>query len=329
MKPRVYLTRRVPDAVMDRLAAETEFSFNSRNQNLSRDEFIAAVRDCDAVLPTVTDRIDAAVFVACPKLKVVANFGVGINHIDVATTTSRGVIVTNTPDVLTAATADIALGLILAATRRFSEGERLVRERKWTGWEPQQLLGQDVSGATLGVLGFGRIGQAVAHRARAFDMRILYWNRTRLEPGIELELGVDYRERDDLLAEADIISLNIAYSPATHHLIDGRALARMKPSAVLVNTARGPIVDEKALVVALKERRIAGAGLDVYENEPSLEPDLYDLPNCVLLPHLGSATIGTRTRMGLLALDNLLEACAGRQPPNCVNPEVFKEPPSC
>ncbi len=325
MKPRVFLTRRLPDAVMDRLAGETDLSFHDEGRELSSEELVAAMRECVGVIPTVTNRIDAAVLNACPKLKVVANFGVGYNHIDVAAATARGILVTNTPDVLTAATADVALGLILATARRFSEGERIVREGRWTGWEPLQLLGSDVSGATLGLVGFGRIGQAVAHRARAFDMRILYWNRTRLEPGIELELGVDYRERDELLAEADIVSIHTAYTPETHHLIDAAALARMKPDAILVNTARGSIVDEKALVEALKKKQIAAAGLDVFEREPHVEAELLTLPNCVLLPHLGSATVGTRARMGLLALDNLLAALAGERPPNCVNPEVFKK----
>ncbi|MGH8020817.1 MAG: 2-hydroxyacid dehydrogenase [Opitutaceae bacterium] len=323
MKPRVHLTSRLPDAVMERLAAETDLSFNDGCGDLSGEELAAAMCECEGVIPTVTSRIDAALLNACPKLKVVANFGVGYNHIDVAAATARGIIVTNTPDVLTAATADVAFGLILAAARRFSEGERIVREGRWAGWDPLQLLGSDVSGAMLGIIGFGRIGQAVAHRARAFDMRILYWNRTRLEPGIELELGVDYRERDELLAEADIVSVHTAYTPETHHLIDAAALARMKPTAVLVNTARGSIVDEKALVAALKGKRIAAAGLDVFEREPHVEAGLLALSNCVLLPHLGSATVGTRTRMGMLALDNLLAAVAGEQPPNCVNPEVF------
>lgn len=325
MKPSVYLTRRIQEAVMQRLAAETDFAFNEQNRIATKAELIAGLQGRDALLSTVPDKIDAEVLAASPGLKVVANYGVGFNNIDVAEATERGIIVTNTPDVLTAATADTALGLILAAARRFSEGERMVRAREWKGWEPLQLLGHDVSGATLGVLGFGRIGQAVAHRARAFDMRILYWNRTRLEPGIELELGVEFRERDELFSESDILSVNVAYSPDTHHLVNDDAFARMKPTAVFVNTARGSIVDEKALVRALKSGRIAAAGLDVFENEPQLEPELYDLPNCVLLPHLGSSTIGTRTKMGMLALDNLLAACAGRHPPNCVNPEVLEK----
>jgi glyoxylate reductase len=322
-KPRIFLTRRLPEAVMQRLAAETDFSFNAENRVLAKAELIAGARECVGIIPTVSDRIDAEFLDACPQLKVVANFGVGTNNIDIAAATARGIVVTNTPGVLTAASADVAFGLILAAARRFGEGERLIRERAWTGWEPLQLLGQDVSGATLGVVGFGRIGQAVARRAQAFDMRVLYWNRTRLEPGEELSLNVEFRERDALLAEADIVSLHVAYAPETHHLIDDAALARMKPTAVLVNTARGPVIDEKALVRALVAQRIAAAGLDVFEREPQLEPELYALPNCVLLPHLGSATIGTRTKMGMMSVDNLLAVCSGEKPPNGVNLEAL------
>ncbi|BET66179.1 glyoxylate reductase [Opitutales bacterium ASA1] len=327
MKPRVYLTRRLPDAVMERLAAQTDLAFHDGAAPVAPEELHAALKDREALIPTVSDRIDAAVLAHAPVLRVIANFGVGYNNIDVAAATKRGIQVTNTPDVLTAATADVAFGLLLATARRFGEGERMVREGRWHGWDPLQLLGADIAGATLGLIGFGRIGQAVAHRARAFDMRVLYWNRTRLEPGIELELGVDYRERDELLAESDFVSLHVAYTPETHHLIDASALARMKPSAILVNTARGSIVDEAALVEALKSGRISAAGLDVFEREPHIHAGLYPLSNCVLLPHLGSATIGTRTRMGMLALDNLLAACAGKRPPNLVNPDALAAAP--
>lgn len=323
MKPKVFLTRRLPQAVMERLAAETDLAANLENRPLAKAGIIAGARGRDALLPNVADAIDDAVLGGCPGLKVVANFGVGFNNVDVAAATARRIAVTNTPGVLTHATADTAFGLILAAARRFSEGERLVRTRGWTGWEPLQLLGHDVSGATLGLIGFGRIGQAVARRAHAFDMRVIYHDLRRLDPADEAKYGVEFRERDALLAGADIISLHVAYTPATHHLIDDAAFARMKPTAVLVNTARGSVIDEQALVRALQQGRIAAAGLDVYEAEPRLDPALYDLPNCVLLPHLGSATIGTRTAMGMLAVDNLLAACAGRRPPNCVNPEIY------
>lgn len=308
---------------MDRLTKETEFSFNREERPLSPAETAAGAGDCDALIPNVTDRVDAELLDTCPKLKVVANFGVGYNNIDVAAATARKIVVTNTPGVLTDATADIAFGLLIAAARRFSESDRMVRARAWTGWEPMQMLGQDIAGATLGLLGFGRIAQAVAKRAHGFGMRVCYWSRTRRSPEDETALGVTFMERDALLREADFISLHVAYTPETHHLIDTAALARMKPTAVLINTARGPVVDESALVATLQEKRIAAAGLDVFENEPQLDPGLYDLPNCVLLPHLGSGTIGTRTKMGMLCVDNLMAVCAGKHPPHCVNPSAL------
>jgi glyoxylate reductase len=323
-QPRVFLTRVLPPAVMDRLAATTELAFNPENRGLTPAELIAGTRGRDAVLTTLLDRVDGAFLDACPGLKVVANFGVGYNHIDVAAATARRIPVTNTPGVLTEATADIAFGLLLATARRFTEGERLVRDRKWASWEPMQLLGQDLAGATLGLVGFGRIAQAVARRARGFDMKVVYWNRTRLAAVEEEKLGVEYRERDVLYAASDFVSVHVAYTPETHHLINAAALARMKPSAIFVNTARGSVVDEAALVHALKNHTIAAAGLDVYEDEPALHPGLYEMPHCTLLPHLGSATTGTRTKMGMLAVDNLLAVCAGQRPPNCVNPEILR-----
>jgi len=322
-KPRVFLTRNLPPAVMDRLAHETELTVHTAAQSPTHAELIAGAQGCDTLLSTILDRVDAAFFAACPRLKVVANFGVGYNHVDVAAATARRIPVTNTPGVLTDSTADLAFGLILATARRFSEGDTMVRSGAWTGWEPLQLLGTDVTGATLGLIGLGRIGQAVARRARGFALRVRYWNRTRLTPAAERDLGVEYGERDAVLAEADIVSLHVAYAPETHHLINAAALARMKPTAILVNTTRGLVVDEAALVAALRDRRIAAAGLDVFEREPQLAPGLAALPNCVLLPHLGSSTIGTRTKMGMLAVDNLLAVCRGERPRDCVNPAVL------
>jgi len=308
---------------MNRLASETDLVWNSEDRAATKAELVAGLREREALLCIIADNIDAEILNSAPNLKVVANFGVGFNNIDVATATTRKIPVTNTPGVLTDATADLAFTLLLAAARRLGEGERLVRARHWNGWEPMQLLGADLVGASLGIVGFGRIGRAVARRARAFDLRVVYWNRTRLPATEEAALGVTYAALEQLLRQADFISLHVAYGPQTHHLLGEEQFALLKSTAYVINTSRGAVVDEKALVRALQSRRIAGAGLDVYENEPRLESGLYGLENVVLAPHLGSATIGTRTRMGMMAVDNLLAACAGKCPPNCVNPEVF------
>jgi glyoxylate reductase len=321
MKPKVYLTRRMPPAVMERLEHETDLAWHSEDRAATKAEIIAGMKGREALLCNILDRVDAELLDACPGLKAVVNFGVGFNNIDIAAATARKIPVTNTPGVLTAATADIAFALLLAVARRLGEGERLVRAQKWTGWQPLQLLGADLAGATLGILGFGRIGRAVARRAQAFDMRVIYWNRTRL-PASE-EADATYANFDDVLRESDFVSLHVAYNSATHHLLGEKQFALMKPTAFVINTARGAVMDEAALVRALQTKCIAGAGLDVFEREPQLEPGLYEQENVVLAPHLGSATVGTRTKMGMIAVDNLLAVCAGRRPPNCVNPQVF------
>ena len=324
MKPKVYLTRLLPPAVMERLERETQLTWHREDHVATKAEIIAGAKSCDALLCNITDRVDAEVLDACPGLKVVANFGVGFNNIDVAAATTRKIPVTNTPGVLTDATADIAFALLMAAARRVGEGERLVRSRQWTGWNPIQLLGADIAGATLGLIGFGRIGKAMAKRARAFDMRLIYWNRTRLSASEEAGTGATYAPMDEVLRQSDFVSLHVAYNPETHHLLGEKQFALMKPTALVINTARGAVIDEAALVRALQAKRIAGAGLDVFEREPLLEAGLYECENAVLAPHLGSATIGTRTKMGMIALENLLAVCAGQRPPNCVNAEVLK-----
>lgn len=321
MKPKVFLTRRLPVAVMERLERKTDLAWHTEDRGAAKAEIIAGLKGRNALLCNILDRIDADLLDACPGLKVVTNFGVGFNNIDVAAATARNIPVTNTPGVLTDATADIAFGLLLAAARRLGEGERLVRARRWTGWAPLQLLGADLAGATLGVIGYGRIGRAMARRARGFDMRVIYWNRTRL--AASEEAGAGFMSLDDLLRQSDFISLHVAYNSETHHLLGERQFALMKPTAYVINTSRGAVMDEAALVRALQTGRIAGAGLDVFENEPRLEPGLAELENVVLTPHLGSATVGTRTRMGMIAVDNLLAVCAGRRPANCVNPQVL------
>jgi glyoxylate reductase len=323
MKPTAYLTRRIPPAVIERLQRETDLLVNTLERAPTKAEIIAGLRGRDALLCNITDRIDAEILDACPRLKVVANFGVGFNNIDVAAATARKIPVTNTPGVLTDATADLSFGLLLASARRLGEGERLVRARQWTGWEPMQMLGADVTGTTLGLLGYGRIGQAMARRAQAFGMRVIYWNRTPLSSADEAKYGVLYHSKEDVLRQSDFLSLHVAYNSETHHLLGEAQLALMKRTAHVINTARGAVIDEKALVRALQSGAIAGAGLDVFEREPQLEPELYALENVVLAPHLGSATIGVRTKMGMIATDNLLAVCNGQRPPNCVNPEVL------
>lgn len=294
-------------------------SHGDLDRPLSRTELIDGVSDADALICLLTDRIDGEVMDANKNLSVVANYAVGYNNIDIEAATKRKIAVTNTPDVLTDATADMALALLLAAARRVVEGDELVRSKQWGGWEPLQLLGVHVSGATIGFVGFGRIGQATAKRARAFNMRLLYWNRTRLSKERELELGVEYRELDQLWPECDFISIHVAYNDQTHHLVSTSQFEKMKSTATLVNTARGAIIDEKAMVKALQTGQLGRAGLDVYEDEPRLEAELCGMPNVVLAPHLGSACIETRTQMGDMVIDNVLAAFRGDRPPNQVN----------
>lgn len=316
---KVLVTARMPVEVISLIEREHQVESYQEDPPLDRQSLLRRVADKEGLLCTITDRIDAELLDGAPALKVIANYGVGFEHIDLAGATRRGIPVTNTPGVLTDATADLAFALILATARRIAAGDRRVREGKFTYWAPLLFLGQEVSGKTLGLIGLGRIGQAVAQRARGFGMRVLYHSRTRLAPAAEQELQVAYAPRETLLREADFVSLHVPLTPETRHLIGRRELELMKPTAFLINTARGPVVDEAALVEALRRGQIGGAGLDVYEREPELSPGLTDLDNVVLLPHLGSATIETRTRMGLMAAENLLAGLRGERPPNCLN----------
>ena len=263
-----------------------------------------------------------------PALKVIANYGVGFEHIDLDAATRRGIPVTNTPGVLTETTADLAFALILATARRVVAGDQRVRQGKFQYWAPLLFLGQEVNGKTLGIIGMGRIGKAVARRAAGFGMKLLYHSRTRLSPLEEQELGASLQPLETLLREADFVTLHVPLTPHTRHLIGSRELELMKDSAFLINTARGPVVDEAALVAALRQGQIRGAGLDVYEKEPELSPGLADLENVVLLPHLGSATVETRTRMAVMAAENLLAGLRGDPPPNCLNWAELKRNPA-
>lgn len=276
--------------------------------------------DADALLCLLTDRIDAATLEGAPKLRIIANAVVGYEHVDVRAAAARGIIVTNTPDVLTEATADLTWALILATVRQLPQSERSLRAGEFHGWGFWDYLGGDLTGATLGIFGMGRIGRAVARRAGGFGMRVAYHSRTRLPPDEEARLAAEWMPLDALLAASDVLTLHAPLTAETRHAIDREALARMRPGAYLINTARGALVDEAALVDALREGRLAGAGLDVYEREPAITPGLFDLPNVVLLPHIGSATRDTRTRMAMLAARNVHAVLSGRPPLTPVSP---------
>ena len=314
-RPGVLVTRRIPASVAARLEAECDVDIHAGPAAISGDELRLRIGKKRALMCLLTDRVDADLLDAAPDLQIVANIAVGFDNVDLAAARKRGVIVTNTPDVLTEATADLTWGLILAVTRRLAEGERLLRRGQWSGWALDFMLGSDLRGKQLGIVGLGRIGRAVASRARAFGMRVAF---TTLEDGTPgsgasepawTRLGLD-----DLLSSSDVVSLHVPLTPSTRHLIDRRALLRMKRSAYLVNTSRGPVIDEAALAWALGERLIAGAALDVYENEPRVHAGLLGLEHVVLAPHLGSATVETRTAMADLAARNVLAVLSGAPP---------------
>jgi glyoxylate reductase len=293
---------------------------NTADAPLGRDGLIAAMRDADVLVPTVTDRIDGAMLEeAGHRLGLIANFGAGIEHIDLAAARARKIIVTNTPGVFTDDTADLTMMLILSVPRRLGEGSRLVRDGAWSGWAPTQLLGRSIGGKRLAIIGMGRIGQAVAHRARAFGLEVVYHNRRPLPGAIENMLGARYEaDLDQLLVEADIVTLHCPAGAETHHLIDKRRLALLKPEAFLINTARGDLIDEEALIAALQEGQLGGAGLDVYAREPAVDPRLIALPNVITLPHLGSATIEGRAHAGEKVIANIRFWADGHRPPDQV-----------
>lgn len=314
-RPKVFITRRWPEPVERQLAERYDVTLNENDVPLSRKELAATLATQDALCPTVTDLISANLLDGA-RAKIIANYGAGFNHIDIEACKRARIVVTNTPDVLTDATADLAMMLILMAARRAGEGEREIRAGKWTGWRPTHMMGAQVTGKTLGIVGFGRIGRAVAHKAhRGFDMKILYHTKSPEHDRTEAELNAGYcADLRDLLRQSDFVSLHCPGGAANHHLIDQAMLACMKPTAFLINTSRGEVVDEAALIAALDSGTIAGAGLDVYEQEPRISPALAKLENVVLLPHLGSATAETRIAMGMRVADNLDDFFAGRPP---------------
>ncbi len=319
-RPKLLLTRHVPQAAEDRLAATYELTINPQDRPLTAQEWAQAMPLYDAVCPNPTDKVDAAVL-ATPgsKVRILANYGAGYEHIDIEAAKAAGIVVTNTPGAVTEPTADLAMMLMLMASRRASEGERQLRAGQWSGWRPRHLVGQSLSGKLLGLVGFGRIAQATAQRAKAFGMHIGYSTRRRATPEIEAQFGVVYYPTlNALAAEADVLSMHTPGGPETRHLINAERLALMKPTAILINTSRGSVIDEAALAEALAAGRIASAGLDVFEREPVVNPALLALENVVLLPHLGSATIEARTRMGMQAADNLDAFFSGVEPPDRV-----------
>ncbi len=317
---RVLITRAVFPEVVDALSGRFEVVHNAEDRPWPAEELVAGLQGCSGAMATVMDRFDEPVLARCPELKVISNIAVGLNNIDVPECTKRGIRVTNTPGVLDDTTADLTWALLMAAARRISEGDGFVRAGDWKiAFGVQYFLGADIHHATLGIIGMGRIGQAIARRASGFDMRVIYNNRSRLPEADEQRLNATRVERDELLAQSDFVVVMAPYSPATHHLIGAAEIAKMKPTAILVNTARGGIVDDAALVEALKSGRIAGAGLDVFEGEPKLHPGYLDLKNVVMTPHIGSASRATRIVMCNTAAANMTAVLEGREPPNPVN----------
>lgn len=320
-RQRVVLSRRIFPELVDALRADFDVVDNQADAVWTADDLACALREADGALLTAGDRVDDALLAQCARLKVVANIAVGYNNFDLEACTRRGVCATNTPDVLNEATADHAWALLLAAARRVAESERWLRAGLWKRWTFEMFLGVEISGTTLGIVGMGRIGRAIARRATGFRMPVIYHNRTRLSS--DAEDGATYVDFGELLREADHVILVVPYSPAVYHMIDAAALAQMKPGAVLVNIARGGVVDDAALVAALRAGRIGAAGLDVFENEPALHPGLLELENVVMTPHIASSTRATRAAMAALAIDNLRAALRGEMPPSLLNRDVL------
>jgi glyoxylate reductase len=318
-KPIVVVTRTLPESIESRLKALCEVTLNTDNHAFTRVELEQAVARAEVLVPTVTDTIDANLIAkAGEQLKLIANFGAGIDHIDLVAAKAKGITVTNTPSVLTEDTADVAMALILATPRRLSEGAQLVRAGGWKGWSPTFMLGYRLGGKTLGIIGLGRIGQAVARRAKAFGLSVIYHNRKPLHPSVEQELSATYVSLDELLTRSDIVSLHCPHTKDTHHMISSARLRQMKPASYIVNVSRGALIDEPALIAALKQGAIAGAGLDVFEHEPQISPELTTLSNVVLTPHLSSATVEARIEMGEKVLINIRSFVDGHRPPDRV-----------
>jgi glyoxylate reductase len=325
LKPIVVVTRKLPDPIETRMMELFDVRLNVDDRPLSQADLVEAVKTADVLVPTVTDRIDSAVLSqASPKLRLIASFGTGVDHIDLASARQRGITVTNTPGVLTEDTADMTMALILAVPRRLAEGERLIRSGQWKGWGPTSMLGHRIWGKRLGIVGMGRIGTAVARRARGFGLAVHYHNRRRVHPDLEAELEATYWESlDQMLARMDIISINCPHTPATYHLLSARRLKLLPRHTYIVNTSRGEVIDENALARMLVQGELAGAGLDVFEHEPAVNPRLLKLDNVVLLPHMGSATMEGRIDMGEKVIINIKTFADGHKPPDRVLETMF------
>jgi len=324
VKPKVFVTRIIPEEGLNILREMADIKVWQEELPPPREVLLKEVEEVDGLLSLLTDKIDAELMDRAKKLKIVSNYAVGYDNIDLEEATKRGIMATNTPGVLTETTADLAFALLMATARRIVEGDKFVRAGKWKTWGPMLLLGQDIYGATLGLIGLGRIGYAVAKRAKGFDMKVMYYDQVRNEKA-EQELGLEFVTLEKLLKESDFVSIHVPLTPQTRHLINEKTLSLMKKNAILINTARGPVVDEKALYEALVNNRIAGAGLDVMDPEPpSMDNPLLKLDNVILLPHIASASVATRTKMAIMAAENLVAGLKGEIPPNLLNKEVLK-----
>src|SRR5580704_9857756 len=324
MKPAVLVTKRIFPEAIAFLKEHAEVDYADSDDGMRAEELAVRIRGKQAVVSQLMDKFTPEVLAGLDGIKIIANVAVGYDNIDAPAATRHGILVTHTPDVLTDTTADFAFTLLMAAARRVVEGHHFVHSGQWTKWRVDLLVGQDIHHRTLGIFGMGRIGQAVARRAKGFSMRVIYHDVRRAPEAVEKELGLELVSADQLLREADFVSLHVPLMPETRHLIGARELRMMKPTAILVNTSRGPVVDEPALAEALEQRVIAGAGIDVYENEPSVNPRLLTLGNAVLAPHIASASVDTRRKMSMMAAENAVAALEGRRPPNLLNPEAWK-----
>lgn len=316
-RPKVLLTRELPEAAIEKLEEKVDLEIFPYDRVMTPEELRDGVKDKDGLLCLLTDTISPALMDAAPNLKVISNYAVGYNNIDVDAATERKIVITHTPDVLTETTADMTFGLMMMTARRVLEAGNLLRSGKWKGWSPMQFMGTDIHGSTLGIIGMGRIGKALTKRGKGFDMDVIYWNRTRLTVREEKQLGLRYVKFNEVLRQADFLSIHVAYNRDTHHLIDEAALQKMKQSAFFINTSRGGTIDEEALIEALENNKIAGAGLDVFENEPNINPRFFDLKNTVILPHIASASLATREKMAIVAVNNLLSILTGQKTGCC------------